>query len=144
MNWIHFCLITIALYGVHDIMLKHLADSVNSTLASLIINGSAALVLFVFLMLQTGNKWRAFSDIAPSKMFFLIAAGISLGVATITFMNAFSRGGNLSIAVPVVYSGVIAICMLFGVLFFQETLDWRQLAGAGLSIAGIYLMSAPK
>lgn len=144
MNWIHFCLITIVLYGVHDIMLKHLADSVNSTLASLIINGSAALVLSIYLMLQPGNKWRAFSEIAPAKMLFLIGAGIALGVATITFMNAFSRGGNLSIAVPVVYSGVIAICMLFGLLFFRETLDWRQIIGAGLAIAGIYLMSAPK
>ena len=144
MNWIHFCLITIALYGVHDIMLKHLSDTVNSTVASLAINSSAAIVLFVYLLFQTGGKWRMSGSIFSTNTLYLCVAGISLGIATITFMNAFSCGGNLSIAVPVVYAGVIGVCMLFGVLFFRETLDWRQLSGAGLAIAGIFLMSLPK
>lgn len=144
MNWLHFSLITIVLYGIHDIMLKQLSSTVNSTVASLIINSSAALVLMLYLFLQTGGKWRSTGALMSLNTLYLFVAGASLGIATITFMNAFGRGGNLSITVPVVYSGVIGICMLFGVLFYKETLDWRQLAGAGLAIAGIYLMSVPR
>jgi uncharacterized membrane protein len=75
---------------------------------------------------------------------YLVVAGVALGVATITFMNAFNRGGNLSIVVPVVYTGVIGICMLTSVLFFRETMDWRQIMGACLAVVGIFLMSWPK
>ena len=144
MTWIHFCFITIVLYGIHDIMLKHLSDTVNSTVASLAINSSAAIVLFVYWLFQTGGKGRMSGSIFTANTAYLCAAGISLGIATITFMNAFSRGGNLSIAVPVVYAGVIAICMFFGVLVYGETLNWRQLTGAGLAIVGIFLMSSPR
>jgi drug/metabolite transporter (DMT)-like permease len=31
-----------------------------------------------------------------------------------------------------------------GVLFFKETLDWKQWSGALLAIVGIYLMSGSK
>jgi uncharacterized membrane protein len=144
MTWLHFSLITILLYGIHDIMLKHLANAVNSTVASFAINGSAALVLFLYLLTQPGAKWRPGADFFSMNTVYLVAAGIALGVATITFMNTFNRGANLSLAVPVVYAGVIAICMLFGVLFFKETIDWRQMLGAGLAVTGIFLMSGVK
>ncbi|MBP6812326.1 MAG: EamA family transporter [Saprospiraceae bacterium] len=145
MNWLQFSLITVVLYSIHDITLKHLAGSVNSTLASVLINGSAAIVLFIYLLTQTSaGKISLGAPLWSATTFFLLVAGASLGIATITFMNAFASDGQLSIAVPVVYAGVIVLCLLMGVLFFSETLHWKQLIGAGLAIAGIYLMSAPK
>ncbi len=145
MNWLHFSLITVVLYSIHDITLKHLAGTVNSTLASVLINGSAAIVLFIYLLTQTSaGKISLGAPLWSATTFFLLVAGASLGIATITFMNAFASDGQLSIAVPVVYAGVIVLCLLVGVLFFSETLHWKQLIGAGLAIAGIYLMSAPK
>jgi len=145
MNWLQFSLITVVLYSIHDITLKHLAGTVNSTLASVLINGSAAIVLFIYLLTQTSaGKISLGTPLWSATTFFLLVAGASLGIATITFMNAFASDGQLSIAVPVVYAGVIVLCLLVGVLFFSETLHWKQLIGAGLAIAGIYLMSAPK
>ncbi|MBK6998336.1 MAG: EamA family transporter [Lewinellaceae bacterium] len=145
MNWLQFSLITVVLYSIHDITLKHLAGSVNSTLASVLINGSAAIVLFIYLLTQTSaGKISLGTPLWSATTFFLLVAGASLGIATITFMNAFASDGQLSIAVPVVYAGVIVLCLLVGVMFFSETLHWKQLIGAGLAIAGIYLMSAPK
>jgi len=139
MNWLHFSLITIVLYGLHDITLKHLAGKVDSTLASVVINGSAAIVLLAFLLIKTRNNVALKLD--GSHLALLVIGGLFLGVATITFMNAFDRDGKLSIAVPVVYAGVITLCALVGILFFKETLDWRQWAGAVLAVAGIALMS---
>ncbi len=145
MNWLQFSLITVVLYSIHDITLKHLAGSVNSTLASVLINGSAAIVLLIYLLTQTSaGKISLGTPLWSANTFFLLVAGASLGIATITFMNAFASDGQLSIAVPVVYAGVIVLCLLVGVMFFSETLHWKQLLGAGLAIAGIYLMSAPK
>lgn len=145
MNWFQFCLLTIALYSIHDITLKHLAGSVNSTLASVLINGSAAVVLLVYLLMQQSvAKISLGAPLWSAQTFFLVLAGASLGIATITFLNAFASDGQLSIAVPVVYSGVIFLCSLVGVLFFKETLDWKQWSGALLAIVGIYLMSGAK
>lgn len=141
MNWFHFCLLTIVFYGIHDVALKQVADTVHSTVASVLINASAAITLFLYLLFLPGSdKWR----VGGTNTAILFVAGVALGVATITFMNAFNRGGNLSIASPVVYSGVIGVCMLAGLVFYGETLDWRQWLGAGLAVAGIYLMAAPK
>jgi uncharacterized membrane protein len=144
MNWFQFSLITIILYGIHDILLKQLAGTVNSTVSSLAINGSAAVLLLLYLLVQSGGKWRFQGPIFQMNTVYLVVAGVALGVATITFMNAFNRGGNLSIVVPVVYTGVIGICMLTSVLFFRETMDWRQIMGACLAVVGIFLMSWPK
>ncbi len=145
MNWLQYSLLTVVLYSIHDITLKHLAGSVNSTLASVLINGSAAIVLLLYLLTQTSTgKISLGTPLWSATTFYLLVAGASLGIATITFMNAFASDGQLSIAVPVVYAGVILLCLLVGILFFKETLDWKQMLGAGMAIAGIYLMSAPK
>jgi drug/metabolite transporter (DMT)-like permease len=141
MTWIHYCLITILLYGIHDIMLKHLADSVHSAVASFAINASAAVVLFFYLWLSPAVKWSHVPPVFSRQSALLSVAGVALGVATITFMNAFGKGGSLSVAVPVVYAGVIGICMLIGVWLFEETLNWRQMLGALLAVVGIFLMS---
>ena len=145
MNWFHFSLITIVLYSIHDITLKHLAGSVNSTLASVLINGSAALVLLIYLWLQTGSgKINLGGALWSSQTLFLLIAGASLGIATITFMNAFAKDGQLSVAVPVVYAGVILLCSLVGLIFFGETLHWKQGLGALMAMGGIYFMSGTR
>ena len=142
MNWLHFCLLTIALYSIHDITLKHLAGTVQSTLASMIINGSACLVLLLYFLLQSAAAKPGLNiTFWSSQTIFLVIAGASLGLATITFMNAFAADGALSIAVPVVYAGVILLCLMSGLLFFGETLHWKQGLGALCAIAGIWLMS---
>lgn len=145
MNWLQFCLITILLFSIHDTTLKHLSGSVDSTIASMVINLSAAVVLLTYLLLKPGSNRMPFKDLhLDATLFFLVVAGISLGVATLTFMKAFEQGGNLSLAVPIVYSGVIGLCMIAGVLLFQEKIDWKQCLGALLAIGGIYLMSVSK
>ncbi|MBL7827277.1 MAG: DMT family transporter [Saprospiraceae bacterium] len=142
MNWISYCLITIILFSVHDTTLKQLSNAVSSTMASMMINLSAAVVLFIYLWLKPGSFQQTMGEIRLDKnLFFLVLAGVSLGVATLTFMKAFEQGGNLSIAVPMVYTGVMVLCMLAGFLFYKEQIDWKQLAGALLAIGGIYLMS---
>lgn len=142
MNWLQFSLLTIVLYSIHDVTLKHLAGSVNSTLASILINGSAAIVLLIYLLLQTGAGKTSLSiPFWSTTTLYLLVAGASLGIATITFMNAFASDGQLSIAVPVVYAGVITFCLIVGVVFFKEAIHWKQIIGAGLAIAGIYMMS---
>ncbi|MFN0214398.1 MAG: EamA family transporter [Saprospiraceae bacterium] len=145
MNWLQFSLLTVVLYSIHDVTLKHLAGSVNSTLASVLINGSAAIVLLVYLLTQTSaGKISLGTPFWSATTLFLLIAGASLGIATITFMNAFANDGQLSIAVPVVYAGVIVLCLLVGLIFFKETIHWKQMIGAFLAIAGIYLMSVSK
>jgi uncharacterized membrane protein len=142
MNWLYFCLLTIILYSIHDITLKHLAGAIPSTLASICINGSAAILLFIYWIFQSGSgKTASIHSIWSLNLLWLVLAGLSLGVATITFMNAFAGDGKLSVAVPIVYAGVMLLCLMVGLVFYQEVLSWKQWVGAILAIAGICLMS---
>ena len=142
MNWITYCLITIVLYGIHDILLNHYANTINPTIASVVISFSAGIGLLLFLIINlyfTKNKEIQKPD--STQMFWLIIAGISLGTATITFMKAFGSGGNFSIALPFVYVGIILLSVIVGYFFYKETLNIKQLIGITLSIAGMIMLN---
>ncbi len=141
MNWITYCIFTIFLYGVHDIILKHLSNSSNPTLSSIVINLSASVGLLLFFGIgYFWNKEKNIPKTTPLQLLWLIVAGISLGCATITFMKAFASGGNFLVALPFVYVGIILMSVIVGYFFFKETLSVKQIIGISLSLVGIVLV----
>lgn len=144
MNWIHFSILTVILYSVHDVLLKQLSDKVSPTIASFLINAAATLSLALMIFLWRGNnKISNQSPLDLKTWALLIVAGCSLGAATITFMESFMKGGSFSIVLPIVYVGIILMSLLVGLLFFKESVSNQQWIGIALSLCGIYLMLKP-
>lgn len=140
MNWITLSVFTIILYSIHDIILKQLSTSSNAVLSGFVINISAAMVLLLILGLGYVKNKAMLQATTDKDLLWMCMAGASLGLATITFMYAFARGGNFSEVMPLMYVGIIAISVITGYLLFKEQISVKQLVGIALSCVGIYLM----
>ncbi len=141
MNWVTYCILTIILYGIHDIILNHLSESNHATVSSIIINLSAGIGLLLFFGLSFWfSKGKVIQKPDLTQFFLLIIAGLCLGTATITFMKAFGSGGNFSIALPFVYVGIIVLSVIVGYFFYKETLNFKQIIGIFLSLTGMILL----
>ena len=142
MSWIFYCVLTILLYGIHDVLLNHYSTSINPTVASIFISISGGIGLLLFL----GYKYFFMKEsviVKPdtTQIIWLVIAGLSLATATITFMKAFAAGGSFSVALPFVYVGIILVSVVVGYFFFKESINLKQLIGIGLSIAGMILLN---
>ncbi len=136
MNWLSYAIATLLLYTLHDILLKQLSGGSNAILSAFVINLSAAVVLLVVLLVaKTGVEPVALKEIGV-----MAVAGIALGFATVTFIYSFSKGGDFSVVMPLVYIGIIALSVVAGYLLFKEQISSMQLLGIALSCVGIYLM----
>ncbi len=142
MIWLFYSLATIILYGVHDILVKHLAGNVNEITASTIINGSASLILlFIAILFYIFNPETKFlSGINNENFIWLCLAGICLGIATVTLMSSFNKGGSFSIVIPIVYVGIILVSALVGFFYFKEPLNFKQILGVVLSVVGMVFL----
>jgi uncharacterized membrane protein len=141
MNWLFYCFLTILLYGLHDVILKHFSANINPTFSSVIINLSAFIGMFLVLIYQLYfGKSKEILKIDSFIFIWQIVAGLCLGAATITFIKAFNAGGDFSVVLPTVYIGIILLSAIFGYFFFKETINLKQIVGIGLSAAGIYLL----
>jgi drug/metabolite transporter (DMT)-like permease len=139
MNWLTFSLFTLLLYATHDILLKQLSTTSNAVLSAFVINLSAAIILLIILLSGFGGA-KAEMTAGVKEISIMSVAGIALGLATVTFTYAFSKGGDFSVVMPLVYIGIIAIGVLAGYLLFNEQISAKQLVGIALSCGGIYLM----
>ena len=141
MNWLVYCFLTIFLYGIHDIILKQLSDSMNATVSGIIINLSAFVCLLIYYLGRSAYKSQSMiCKISSANLLLLSIAGACLGIATITFMKAFMSGGNFSIVLPIVYIGIILLSACVGFIIFHEQLNLRQLLGITLSVVGLLLL----
>jgi uncharacterized membrane protein len=141
MNWLLYCFLTILLYGLHDVILKHFSANINPTFSSVIINLSAFIGMFLVLIYQLYfGKSKEILKIDSFIFIWQIVAGLCLGAATITFIKAFNAGGDFSVVLPTVYIGIILLSAIIGYFFFKETINLKQIVGIGLSTAGIYLL----
>ncbi len=62
-------------------------------------------------------------------------------MATVFFINIFSSGGYLSLAIPLVYVLLIFLGVLFGVILYKESLNLGQYLGVLLIMVGIVLVA---
>lgn len=137
--WILYAIFTIMFYVAFDFFLKRLAGKINDYFAIVIINILAlAPALLVYLWLKFAGK-----EIYASRegFVFSILAGVSVGLASLTFIKVFSVGGaGLSLGSPVVRVGMVLGAFLIGVFILKESVSAKQILGLILSVIGVYLL----
>jgi drug/metabolite transporter (DMT)-like permease len=138
--WIVFSILSALAYFAHDLVLKQVSGKVDSVLVATILNFSAFGSLFLYSILVQANTWRKFPWISIESG-LIFGAGICLAMASVFFVSIFSNGGDLSLAIPLVYVLIIFLGVLFGVLLYKESLNLGQYLGALLIIAGIVLIT---
>jgi drug/metabolite transporter (DMT)-like permease len=138
--WIFFSILSALAYFAHDLVLKQVSSKVDSVLASTILNLSAFSSLFLYSIFVQANTWRKFPWVSIESG-LIFGAGICLAMASVFFVNIFSNGGYLSLAIPLVYVLIIFLGVLFGIILYKEALNLWQYLGVLLIMVGIVLIT---
>ena len=136
--WFFYAVGAAVLYGAHQIFTKLAAEKISDGLGGLVVEGSAALTILIYLAwLRFGGTWNQTSS-SPG-VFWSVLTGICVGVGTIFFFVLFQKGGPLS-AVPMVLAGGAALMAVAGIFFFREAASWQRILGIVLALTGLVLL----
>jgi len=109
---------------------------IPSFVAALVTNG-ILLVATVAVVLFEGRSPATF--LGHPKAPYLYLAGLFLAVGILAYYRALSLG-PVSAVVPV-FGTFLVISSVVGILFLNESLTLRKVAGIGCAMLGIYLVS---
>lgn len=109
---------------------------VPSFVAALITNG-LLLLATVAVVLYQGQSVTAY--LGHPKAPYLYLAGVFLAVGILAYYRALSLG-PVSAVVPV-FGTFLVISSVVGIVFLNESLTARKVAGIGCAMLGIYLVS---
>ena len=141
--------ITTVLYAGYNVLVKASAGAIPETAQTTIhltitLQIAALATSLVFAAVLWGRGVNTFHA-SQSALAWAVLAGICIGGAEIAYFYLF--GGvqghspmSAGIAIPTVVTGTIIISMFAAALMFHEIIGWKQIAGAGLVIAGIAVM----
>ncbi|MFA6994004.1 MAG: EamA family transporter [Patescibacteria group bacterium] len=140
MNWVALALISAALYGGYNFLIKVAAGSINQIVGALTLQIAAAVVggVFLIIMKLTGQQFV----VSPRGFFWAAIAGVVVGLAEITSFIVFSKGVSASIGVPIIIGGSVVAATILGLLFAKESLQWTQVLAICLIVAGAAILSA--
>jgi transporter family protein len=140
-HWFFYAVGAAVLYGLHQVFTKMAADRISDGLGGLVVEGSAALTILIYL----GYRWMAGNwnqtSTAPG-VWYSVLTGICVGAGTILFFLLFQKGGPLSV-VPMVLAGGAALMAVVGIVVFKEPASWPRLVGIVLSLVGLFLLRSP-
>jgi len=109
---------------------------IPSFVAALITNG-LLLVATIAVVLYEGQSVLTY--LGHPKAPYLYLAGVFLAVGILAYYRALSLG-PVSAVVPI-FGTFLVISSVVGILFLNESLTLRKVAGIGCAMLGIYLVS---
>lgn len=109
---------------------------IPSFVAALITNG-LLLVATIAVVLYQGQSVTAY--LGHPKAPYLYLAGLFLAVGILAYYRALSLG-PVSAVVPI-FGTFLVISSVVGILFLNESLTLRKVAGISCAMLGIYLVS---
>jgi uncharacterized membrane protein len=137
-EWILWVALMVTTSVAFHIFSRYARDGMDIFPFALIVNGSAlaACVLLYFIFHKPGIELPGNNGIL-----FAVLAGVSIGVANFAAFGVYKTGMPVSIAVPLTRTAVAMGAVVLGIILFSETLTLVNVAGIGLSLVSIYLMT---
>lgn len=138
MNWIIYSLIAIAIVGISDIFRKlgsNLKDPIFSNFVFQAGSFFAATVLFLTSRKVVNDK---------QSIIYAVIGGILISIFTLFSFKALLTGPGVSVVMPVLRVGGIALVVLLSVVILKEKLSGQTIFGLVLSAMGIYLLFSNK
>ncbi len=136
LDWKLFALGSAFFAGLTAILAKVGVKDIPSNLATLI----RTVVIIVFLLLLVGirHEWKNPLLLNRRCLVFLVLSGITTGLSWLCYYRAL-QSGPASVVAPIDKLS-LAIAILLSVVFLGEQLNMYQWVGAGLIVAGTFVM----
>lgn len=137
MTWTTAIIITILFFALTDIARKLAGGKIDPVWAAAIsyaVASVVALSILVIIKQPSGIK-------TPSALLPVIAAGIAVSLGAIFHFKAFGLGAKLSVADPIMLTGIMLITSIIGFILLKEEITLRWILGLFLALLGIYLLA---
>jgi transporter family protein len=133
-NWLGFSLLALGLWGMWGLLSKVATQHLPAQAAYVI--GVLGHVVAVSYLVGTGLTipWHAGGAVAA------LGAGLCTAFGLVCFFYALALGGAATVVVPLTALYPVVTVVLSRV-FLQESLTPRHLAGIGLALAAVWLLS---
>ncbi|MBF0122621.1 MAG: EamA family transporter [Candidatus Omnitrophica bacterium] len=136
MDWKLFAIGSAFFAGLTAVLAKVGVKDIPSNLATLI----RTIVIIVFLCLLVGirQEWKNPLLLNRRCLIFLVLSGITTGLSWLCYYRAL-QNGPASIVAPIDKLS-LAVAILLSVAFLGEHLNLYQWLGAGLIVAGTFIV----
>lgn len=136
-QWMKFAFISMFFAGFTSVIAKHGMRDVSGELAIFI----RTVFVFIFisaisLITLSGGE---FSQVRACNLFWFGLSGLTTSLSWYYYYRALKQGDVASVAL--IDKGSILIAMLLAWLLLREQITPRMLAGAGLIISGLIVIS---
>ncbi len=134
--WMVFALLSSIFAALTAILAKIGIEGVNSNLATAI--RTVVVLLMSWAMVFITNAQGGISTIAPKSWLFLILSGLATGASWLCYYKAIQIG-EVSKVVPIDKLSIV-LTIIFAVIFLNETVTTKSIAGCVLIGIGTLMM----
>jgi bacterial/archaeal transporter family protein len=135
--WMLLSILTVLLWGAWGLESKMIVDRIspwmNQVLFSIGLFPLTVLMLFSKTLRRRGDKNRRGAS-------YGLATGVLGGTGNIALYLALGTGGKASLVVPIVGLAPL-VTIVLALLILKESINRTQIAGLGLALISIYLLS---
>ncbi len=140
MKSIYFPILMTVFGGVlYHVSQKAIPHTVHPFAAVIIAYSAGILACAAGLILDPAG--RSFTDSIKQANWAMIGVGLGAVIIEIGFLLAYRHGWNINAASVVCNISVALLLIPIGTLAFREHLSFRQAAGIGCCLIGLYLLS---
>jgi len=138
--WFIAAIVAAIAYGLHNVFTKLAAGHISDSLGAFMLEITAAIciLIYMFYLITTDIKF----DFAPRGVIFSIFAGLCVGLGTVLYFFIFSKGGELSIAGPLVLIGGVFLMAVVGIVFFKEKISFIKLTGIVFGLISLWMLKS--
>lgn len=135
MSWIIYGLIAIWMIALSDLCRKLVSNLKDPVFANFVFQvGAFSTALLVFLF--TGGVIEK----KPKVIAFGLIGGCLIALFSLFTIKALKIGPSLSVVMPSIRIGGVALVALLGILILKEKLSFQVLLGLIFSAIGVYLL----
>lgn len=135
--WLLFAFLSAIFAALTSILAKIGIENVDSNLATAL--RTIVVFLLAWIIVFFKKKTHLVKQAKGKELIFLIASGIATGASWLCYYYALQEG-QVSIVVPIDKLSIL-VTVIFSYFAFKEKLNWKQLCGLFLMIAGTVCMA---
>lgn len=134
--WWIYALLSAVFAALTAIFVKVGVKNMDSDLATAIRTAIILLITWGIVLFKGGTKGIA--TLNNYNWYFLILSGIATGLSWLFYFRAIQLGQVSQVALVDKLS--VVLVLLFAALFLGETLTIKMLVGAGMVVAGVFIL----
>jgi transporter family protein len=135
-SWWVYALLSAFFAALTTIFAKIGVENVSSNLATAI--RTIIILLIAWTIVIVKGELSGWATLSRRTLMFLVLSGGATGLSWILYFKALQLG-RASLVAPLDKSSLVMIILL-SALFLHEPLTWKVLLGAGLIVAGTFVL----